>query len=356
MPRPILRELDTFGPDRCDPLSVAEARAYTRDITRANRENFSVASRMLPQALREDFHAVYAFCRWADDLGDAPPAPGNLDKASGSQGRATQDPTRSLELLAWWREELAACYAGRPRHPVFVALAPTIETHDLPQQPFADLIDAFVQDQTVNRYETWDQLLDYCQRSANPVGRLVLRLYGERSDTSDELADATCTALQLTNFWQDVRRDILERNRVYLPAEIAATHGLEIEAMVRLTKLDDAVRCRACGSGVLAGAGLSDAISGGGGGLGELMPAYRATLHAVVQKTWPLFDEGRDLWPRIEPRFRGDLKLFTLGGEAVLRKIERRSYDTWTQRPRIGKLTKAKLVLRVAAGRWLGMP
>lgn len=355
MPRPILRELDTFGPDRCDPLSVAEARAYTRDITRANRENFSVASRMLPKALREDFHAVYAFCRWADDLGDAPPAPapgnqgkaaGHLGNASGNRGRATQDPTRSLELLAWWREELAACYAGRPRHPVFVALAPTIEKHDLPQQPFADLIDAFVQDQTVNRYETWDQLLDYCQRSANPVGRLVLRLYGERSDTSDELADATCTALQLTNFWQDVRRDILERNRVYLPAEIAATHGLEIEAMVRLTKLDDAVRCRSCAPGIVSQSGEN--------GLGELMPAYRATLHAVVQKTWPLFEEGRDLWPRVEPRFRSDLKLFTLGGEAVLRKIERRRYDTWSERPRIGKLTKAKLVLRVAAGRALG--
>ncbi len=332
MPRPILRELETFGPDRCDPLSVAEARAYTRAITRANRENFSVASRLLPRDLREDVHAVYAFCRWADDLGDAP-------------GLA-EDPQRALDLLAWWRQELADCFAGRPRHPVFVALAPTIEKHDLPEQPFSDLIDAFVQDQTVNRYESWAQLLDYCNRSANPVGRLVLRLYGERSDTSDDLADATCTALQLTNFWQDVRRDILERNRVYLPAEIAAVHGLDLEAMVRLTRLDDAVRCQSCAPGIVKAQGDS--------GLGELMPAYRATLHAVVQKTWPMFAEGRDLWPRVDRRFRSDLKLFTLGGEAVLRKIQRQRYDTWTRRPVMGKLTKAGLLMRVVAGRVWG--
>ncbi|MEM1108776.1 MAG: squalene/phytoene synthase family protein [Planctomycetota bacterium] len=342
MSRPILRELENFGPDRCDTLSPDEARRYTRDITRANRENFSVASQLLPKELRGDFHAVYAFCRWADDLGDAP--------------GIAEDPDRALSLLGWWRQELADCYAGRPRHPVFVALASTIEQHDLPQQLFADLIDAFVQDQTVKRYENWDQLLDYCTRSANPVGRLVLRLYGERSDTSDELADATCTALQLTNFWQDVRRDVLERDRVYIPAEVAGEYGLEIETMVRMTHLDDAVRCQACGSAALKNTGLRAELSGGpgGGGLGELMPAYRATLHALVKQTWPLFDEGRDLWPRVERRFRGDLKLFTLGGEAVLRKIERRRYDTWTERPRIGKLTKAGLVLRVAAGRLLG--
>lgn len=338
MARPILRELDTFGPGRCDPLTVAQARAYTRAITRANRENFSVASRLLPRDLREDFHAVYAFCRWADDLGDAVPL--------GNQGHNPQDPARSLELLRWWRDELADCFAGRPRHPVFVALAPTIKKHDLPEQPFADLIDAFVQDQTVNRYDSWAQVLEYCQRSANPVGRLVLRLYGERDATSYELSDATCTALQLTNFWQDVRRDILERNRVYLPAEIAKQHGLDIEAMVRLTRLDDAVRCQSCAPGIVK----SQADSG----LGELMPAYRATLHAVVHKTWPMFAEGRELWPRVEARFRGDLKLFTLGGEAVLRKIQRQRYDTWTQRPRPGKWTKAGLVLRVAVGRLLG--
>ncbi|MEM6855841.1 MAG: squalene/phytoene synthase family protein, partial [Planctomycetota bacterium] len=143
MPRPILRELDTFGPDRCDAMTVVQARQYTREITKANRENFSVASRLLPRELRDDFHAVYAFCRWADDLGDAP---GIAD-----------DPQRALGLLAWWRDELDRCFAGSPRHPVFVALGPTIEKHDLPRQPFADLIDAFVQDQTVNRYATWDQ-------------------------------------------------------------------------------------------------------------------------------------------------------------------------------------------------------
>lgn len=341
MPSTVLRELETHGPDRCGDFTVKQARAYTRGVTRANAENFSVVSRLLPRELRDDFHAVYAFCRWADDLGDAP-APGI---APGSDGSATHDPAKSLERLTWWRDELEKCFADAPRHPVFVALRPTIEKHDLPQQPFADLIEAFVQDQTVTRYGTFAQLLDYCTRSADPVGRLVLMMFGERDDESFALADATCSALQLTNFWQDVRRDILERDRVYIPAEVADEHGLEIEAMVRLTRLDDAVRCRSCAPGIIAESGES--------GLGELMPAYRATVHALVRKTRPMFADGRLLWPRVEPRYRRQLKLFTLGGEAVLRKIERRRYDTWTQRPRLGKLTKAGLLLRVITGAYV---
>lgn len=336
MPRPIIQELETYGPDRSDALSPAQAREYTQAMTRANHENFSVASRFLPRELRDDFHAVYAFCRWADDLGD--------ERAEGD------DPSRGIELLEWWSDELERCYRGEPRHPVFVALHETIQKHDLPQQPFADLISAFTQDQYQKRYETWDQVLDYCTRSANPVGRLVLRLYGTHDDEADQLADATCTALQLANFWQDVRRDILERDRVYIPADLATVHGLELEAMVRLTRLDEAVRCAACGTAALANSGLGKAS----GGLGELMPAYRATLHALVQKTWPLFEEGRQLWPVVGPRVRSDLKLYTLGGETVLRKIERLRYDTWTQRPVIGNLTKAKLMLRVLAGRVFG--
>src|SRR5690606_34206104 len=130
------------------------------------------------------------------------------------------DPQRSLELLAWWRRELQQCFAGSPRHPVFIALESTIQRHALPIQPFDDLITAFEQDQTVTRYDTWEQLIGYCQKSADPVGRLVLMVCGEdRSDENFHLSDAICTALQLTNHWQDVKRDVLDRDRIYIPRE-----------------------------------------------------------------------------------------------------------------------------------------
>ena len=134
-------------------------------------------SRFPLRRLLDDFRHVYSFCRWADDLGDE-----------------TGDPQRSLELLAWWRREVDLCYAGNPRHPVFVALNQTIHRHDIPRKPFDDLIDAFVQDQTVTRYRTWEQVLDYCTRSADPVGRLVLYLAGVRDEERQKLSDATCTA------------------------------------------------------------------------------------------------------------------------------------------------------------------
>jgi len=201
----VLEQLDTFGPQRCEQLTYEQADEYTRRLARTQYENFTVVSWLLPVRLRADFQHVYAFCRWADDLGDE-----------------TGDTDRSHELLAWWRDELTACYQGDPRHPVFVALAPTIEQHDIPRKPFDDLIDAFVQDQTVTRYDTWDQAIDYCTRSADPVGRLVLYLCGYRDAQRQQFSDATCTALQLINFWQDVRRDIIERDRVYVPRDIAS--------------------------------------------------------------------------------------------------------------------------------------
>ncbi|MEO1237590.1 MAG: squalene synthase HpnC [Planctomycetota bacterium] len=323
----IARDLETYGPDTDATLPLDEARAYARRVTREHGENFSVVSRLLPRELREDFCGVYAVCRWADDLGDA--------------FHDESDPIRGAELLRWWRDELDRCYAGEPRHPVYVALEPVIGKHELPRRPFDDLIDAFTQDQAVRRYGTWASLLDYCTRSADPVGRLVLTMFGVRDDESFRLSDATCTALQLTNFWQDVRRDILERERVYLPAEVAAAHGLDVETLVRMTKLDEAARCDACRPG--------QAVAGR-----ELLPAYRATVRELVGRTWPMFAEGRGLWPRVGPRFRGQLELFTRGGEAVLRRIERRGCDTWTRRPRLGKWTKLALVARVMAGRVTG--
>jgi squalene synthase HpnC len=304
----ILQQLDTYGPQHCEQMDYAQAAAYTRELVRSHYENFTVVSWFLPRRLREDFGHVYAFCRWADDLGDE-----------------TGDPARSLELLAWWRRELDACYAGEPRHPVFVALAHTIERHRIPARPFEDLIDAFVQDQTVTRYDTWEQVLDYCRRSADPVGRLVLYLCGHRDELRQRLSDRTCTALQLANFWQDVRRDILERDRVYLPREVADLHGLDIEAMA------SAVR--------------------GGGEVQPFAAAYRATLTELVERTWPLFAEGRQLWPLVASDVRLDIQLFTLGGEAILRMIRKRDFDTLTHRPSLSKGAKLALMMRAAVGK-----
>ncbi|MFW6060981.1 MAG: squalene synthase HpnC [Phycisphaeraceae bacterium] len=316
----VLAQLDTFGPQRCERLSYDQAAAYTRDLARHHDENFTVVSRMLPRRLRDPFAHVYAFCRWADDLGDE-----------------VGDAQRSLELLEWWRSELDRCYADEPRHPVFVALHRTVREHDIPRQPFADLIDAFVQDQHVHRYDTWPQVLDYCTRSANPVGRLVLYLCGYRDGERQRLSDATCTALQLTNFWQDVRRDILERDRVYVPRDVAAAHGLAVPALV------EAVRQSA------AGGDRDDPV--GDAALGALESAYQATLRELVGRTWPLFAEGRKLWPIVDRDVRWSIQLFTLGGEAVLRRIERMDHRTLRRRPKLTRSTKLMLMGRVLVGR-----
>jgi len=300
----ILDQLDTYGPAHCERLDYDAASAYTRELATRHYENFSVVTRLLPARLRDDFAHVYAFCRWADDLGDE-----------------VGDPAQSEELLHWWRDELDACYAGEPRHPVFVALQRTITNHDIPSEPFEKLIDAFVQDQHVHRYETWDQVVDYCTRSADPVGRLVLYMAGCRDAQRQTLSDATCTALQLVNFWQDVRRDILERDRIYVPGDTLAAHGLTHDDLV----------------GHVTAAHALDTAQ---------MDAYRAALADLMARTWPLFQRGRELWPLVPREVRLSIKLFTLGGESVMRRIEKINYATLDQRPRVGKAAKLGLMLK----------
>lgn len=314
----VLKDLQTFGPERCDSLSYEQAHRYTEQLATSHYENFSVVSWLLPRSLRGDFSHVYAFCRWADDLGDE-----------------TGDRERSTRLLDWWRDELALCYQGKPRHPVFVALWPTIERCHIPRKPFDDLIDAFLQDQQVTRYQTWAQVVDYCTRSADPVGRLVLYLTGYRDQPRQRLADATCTALQLTNFWQDVRRDVLERDRVYVPGQIAGEHGLEIEQMVAAVKAD--------------AAGAPDAAQQ----LAAVREPARRVVQALVERTWPLFEQGRALWPMVARPVRSPIQLFSLGGESILRMIEKQGCDTLVSRPRLGKRRKAALMFRALAGKLL---
>lgn len=285
--------------------TLAEARAYCERLARSHYENFSVASFLLPREARIHFHAIYAYCRIADDLGDE-----------------VSNPDAALALLDFWRQELAACYAGSARHPVFVALADTIRRCGIPQSTFADLLTAFRQDQTVHRYGTWEEILDYCRNSANPVGRLVLYACGEAGSTAAETArrfacsDATCTALQLANFWQDVRRDYA-KGRIYLPQEDLRRFGVAESA-------------------IQAGAATAE---------------FRALLRHEVDRTWALFAEGRPLIGMVGRRVALDLELFSRGGEAVLRAIERQNYDVLSRRPVISKPKKALLLVQALLSR-----
>jgi squalene synthase HpnC len=324
MPSVILSQLDSFGPERCRQVDYEEAAQFTRRLALGHTENFTVVSWLLPQRLREDFRNIYAFCRSADDLGDE-----------------TGDPQRSLELLEWWRRELELCYADRPRHPVYVALQRTIGRHDIPRKPFEDLIDAFVQDQTVTRYDTFDQVLDYCTRSADPVGRLVLYILGFSDKQRQELSDATCTALQLANFWQDVRRDILERDRVYMPRDVAGAHALDLDTMVAAVRADDP----GAGSNGCCGTRVPSA------GIRAVLPTYRKTVQDLVDRTWRLFETGRGLWPLVPPDVRVDVALFSRGGESILRLVERLDYNTLQTRPTVSRSRKAGLLLQAAVGR-----
>lgn len=294
--------LKTYGPERCGRLDLGEAQAMCRRLAMGHYENFSVLSVVVPRKLRDDFAALYAFCRWADDLGDE-----------------IGDSEQSLELLSWWRRELKLCFAGQPRHPVFVALQPTIERHELPLEPFDRLIQAFEQDQTVSRYETWEELVDYCRLSADPVGRLVLMICGEeQSDDLFRLSDDICTALQLTNHWQDIKRDILDRDRIYLPRELNHIDDFE-DRLTRSAK---------------QGYSVDHTF------LGET----RELIKECVSRTWTLFEQGEKLLGRIKPETKAIVWLLSSGGHHVLRQIELWNYETALHRPRLGTLSRLRLV------------
>lgn len=304
-------------------MSREEALAYVRGLATSHYENFSVLSRLVPAALRDDFAAVYAFCRWADDLGD-------------ETGRDDAARARSLELLAWWRRELDGCFAqaGEPRHPVFITLRETARKRGLSSKPFHDLISAFEQDQRLTRYETWEQLLDYCTRSADPVGRIVLALAGHgdgsgaatRAGDAERIAmsDATCTALQLTNFWQDVRRDLLERDRVYLPR---AETGIDAETLRAWIDQPDNAEARV---------------------------RYIKALRPLVERTWTLFERGRTLPKSLDRSIAPVVSLFGMGGESVLRSVERIGCATLWRRPTLTRRRKAWLICRAWAAASLG--
>lgn len=282
----VMTDLLRWGPDSPgSPVSQREAEFYCRRLALSHYENFPVASVLLPRRLHQHFYNVYAFCRWSDDLGDE-----------------TGDPQRSLTLLDWWSNQLEACYAGRASHPVYVALTPTIQQFQLPQQLFADLIDAFVQDQTVRQYDTREQLLDYCRRSANPVGRLVLRLFEQVSDDRERWSDHICTGLQLANFWQDVARDS-DIGRVYLPRADRWRHGYS----------DDDLAAR------------------------RMTPSFLALMQDEVAFAREHLLAGSPLPNSIRGRLRVEVDLFIRGGLLILREIEAIDCRVWDQRPVVRK-------------------
>jgi squalene synthase HpnC len=286
-------------PDKAPTL--AEARAWCKHLAETHYENFHVASWFLPDALRPHFHAIYAYCRVSDDLGD-------------EVGNTAQ----SLALLDLWGRELDACYEGRARHPVFVALAETIRACNIPKKPFADLLTAFRQDQVVTRYATMQDVLGYCRFSANPVGRLVLYTCGYTDEERFRLSDATCSALQLANFWQDVRVDFA-KDRVYLPQDDMQRFGVTDEIIQQ----------------------------------GIATPEFRALLEHEVEYARNLFNRGLPLINMVNRDLALDLDLFSRGGLEILNAIEHQGYDVLSARPAISRRTKLQLALRAVSGKFL---
>ncbi|HKW18964.1 MAG TPA: squalene synthase HpnC [Terriglobales bacterium] len=281
-------------PDRAP--SIADAHSYCQHLARTHYENFSVATWFLPKHLRQHFFNVYAYCRISDDLGDE-----------------TGNQQASLRLLDEWEAELNACYDGNPRHPVFVALAGTVRQFDIPKHEFVDLLTAFRQDQTITRYETFDDLLGYCHNSANPVGHLVLYLCGYRDAERQQLSDFTCTALQLANFWQDVSVDY-EKQRVYLPLEDLRRFGV-VEADIPSKNNSQ---------------------------------QFREMMRFEVRRAREWFERGLPLASKVSRELAIDIELFTRGGQEILNAIEGQDYAVLGKRPVISKARKLALVFRAA--------
>lgn len=275
-----------------DPGDVAGAYQFCQDLAQRHYENFPVASKLLPRKLRKHVAALYGFARIADDFSDEPEYEG----------------VRRERLLDW-RAQLNDL--EHPRHPVFLALKNTVSELDLPLTPFDDLLSAFLQDTEKKRYATFEEVLDYCKRSANPVGRIVLMIHGYRDPHLFELSDAICTALQLANFWQDVSVD-LKKDRIYIPEEDFKQFGYT-EADLRM---------------------------------GLVNEKFLSLMKFQVGRTRALFEKGRPLPSRLAFPLSWEIKLTWLGGREVLRKIKKQGFDTVTARPALSKREWIPLLVR----------
>lgn len=276
--------------------SVPEAFAYCENIARSHYENFTVGSAFLPKDRRAHVYNLYAYSRTVDDLGD---------EAEGDR----------LRLLDDFEAELRRCYGGAPSEPLFIALQETIRLFDIPDEPFLRLIEANRMDQRITRHETYADLKHYCRHSADPCGRLFLYVFGYRDAARHELSDHICTALQLTNFWQDVPID-WAKGRVYLPQEDLRRFGYT-EADIAAKAYDD---------------------------------RFRAMMRFEVDRARDLFNAGKPLLDTLDGRARFDVRLFRLGGMALLEAIEKADYNVYTKRPTISKAGKMALMVSAILG------
>ena len=284
--------MDTLLADSGTVATLEEAYARCEKLAKTHYENFTVGSWFLPRDKRRHFYAVYAFCRLVDDLGD----------------ELEGDRTEALDL---WEQELERCYEDRPHHPCMVALQHTIRTFDIPREPFLKLVQANRMDQTTTRHPTYGDLEYYCQHSANPVGHLVLYACGYGDQERQRLSDYTCTALQLTNFWQDVARDFA-MGRIYIPQEDMARFGYSEHDLAE----------------------------------GVVNQPFRDLMAFEVERARDLFQRGMALIDALNGRLKLDVALFSLGGLKVLDAIERQSYDVLTRRPTVSKGAKVRLMLQ----------
>ena len=280
--------------DRPSNRTLEEAYARCETLAKTHYENFTVGSWFLPKDARRYFYSIYAFCRSVDDLGDE--LPGDRMKA-----------------LTRWEREITRCYSGTPDHPYMVALQDTIRTFDIPIDPFLKLVQANRMDQTINRFPTFADLEHYCRHSANPVGHLVLYVSGYRDKHRQSLSDHTCTALQLTNFWQDVSRDYA-KGRIYIPQEDMDRFGYTERDLDK----------------------------------GIVNDAFRALMQFQTQRARDLFDKGLALVDTLSGRLKTDVALFSLGGMKILDAIERQGYDVLSRRPTLSRAAKVRLMLGTA--------
>lgn len=298
----VTEEFARYGTDAHGAATCARdsARAYCRRLARSHYENFAVASWLLPRRLLPHFCSIYAYCRFADDLAD-------------ELGGAEQ----SLPALDWWESELDRCYAGSPRHPVFVALRSTIDEFSIPREPFARLLTAFRRDQYAIRYRTHEEVLGYCRNSADPVGRLILYL-GRCHDTRrGELSDSICTGLQLVNFCQDVARD-WRQGRLYFPLETLEQVGCSEHEFER----------------------------------GVATDALRRAVQVEVDRSESYLLAGQELVELVPRELRVEVSLFIAGGLSVVQAIRRQGCDVWRNRPTISSVQK----LRLLVGCWWNAP
>jgi hydroxysqualene synthase len=279
--------------------NVPQAFQFCEKLARDHYENFPVASLLVPREKRRHVYAIYAFARIADDYADEP----GLTLAE------------RVDSLSVWDEQLIDAYRGHAHHPVFVALRETVDRFEIPIDLFQRLLKAFRSDVTTHRYESFDDVLGYCENSANPIGRLLLLLFNYRSETTMEYSDSICTALQLTNFWQDVTVD-LEKDRVYIPLDDIREFGYSEEELLSL----------------------------------HCSQSFRDLMCYEVERTEQMFQDGRPLIRTVGSDLRTELRLTWKGGMHILNKIQRNNFDVLSQRPALSKWDKTVILLSSLIG------